>query len=103
VDKLIDEFLILLFDSRQYVINMDNAQKLIFLRRIHLHLSKGGLGITPSEAFTGAAFLGSFTLSFNYMCTLVLDLKNRWKVGNSRLYTLFTRQGCLPSAITNRA
>ena len=91
LDKLIDEFLVLLFDSRRYVINMDNAQKLLFLKRIHLHLSKGGLGIAPSEAITGAAFIGSFTLSFNHMCTLVPDLKNRWEAGHSRLYTLFTR------------
>jgi len=71
LDKLIDEFLILLFDSRQYVINMDNAQKLLFLKRIYLYLSKSGLGIT------GAAFIGSFTLSFNQICTLVPDLRNR--------------------------
>ena len=38
---------------------MDNAQKLLLLKRIHLHLIKGGLGIT------GAAFIGSFILSFN--------------------------------------
>ena len=61
--KLIDEFLILLFDSRQYVINMDNAQKLLFLKTIHLHLSKSVFGIAPSEAITGAAFIWSFTLS----------------------------------------
>jgi hypothetical protein len=70
---------------------MDNTQILLFLKRIHLHLSKGGLSIGPSEALTRAAFTGSFTLSFNHtgMCTLVSDLKHRWKAENSRLYTLF--------------
>ena len=42
--KLIDEFLILLFDSRQYVINMDNAQKLLNLEIINLqHLAAGAM------------------------------------------------------------
>ena len=77
--KLIDEFLILLFDSRRFVINMDNAQKLF--------LSKGGLGIAPSEAITGAAFIESFTLSFNHMCTLVPDLKTIGKQEGSIHYS----------------
>jgi len=91
LDKLIDEFLILLFDSRRDVINMDYVQKLLFLKRIHLHLSKGGLGIAPLKAITGAAFIGSLTLNFNHMCILIPDRKKRWEAANSRLYTLFTR------------
>jgi hypothetical protein len=70
---------------------MDNAQKAILIKRIHLQFSKGGLGITPSEAIVEAAFVGSLSLSFKYMCSIIPNLKTAWEASDSRSYVLFTR------------
>ena len=91
LDKVIDEFLILLFDARHHITAMDNAQKAILIKRIHLQFSKGGLGITPSEAIVEAAFVGSLSLSFKYMCSIIPNLKTVWEASDSRSYVLFTR------------
>jgi len=67
---------------------MDNVLKAILIKRIHLQFSKGGLGITPSEAIVEAAFVGSLSLSFKYMCSTI---PNAWEASDSRSYLLFTR------------
>jgi hypothetical protein len=89
LDVIIDEFLMLLFDGRRFLNDMNGEEKEMLYKRVHLQFSKGGMGILPSEAITGAAFIGSLTLSFKYMSSLIPDLKNRWHEGGSRVYHLF--------------
>jgi len=91
LDELITEFLIILFNARPYFQEMNQDEKKIFVKRIQLQFSKGGLGITPSEAIVGAAFVGSITLTFQYISSLIPDLKERWPENNSRSFILFTQ------------
>ena len=91
LDKLVTDFLILMFDCKSYSDGLSPEEKGVFLKRIHLKLSKGGLGITPSCAIIGAAFVGSITLCFQYVSSLVPSLVENWSDGNNRIYNLFIR------------
>jgi len=89
LDSMITDFLILLFNARPFVQDMNRDEQRIFVKRLQLQFSKGGLGITPSEAIVGAAFVGSITLCFQYMTTLIPNLKLGWQESNSRSFNLF--------------
>jgi hypothetical protein len=69
---------------------MSHEAKKIFVKRIQLQFSKGGLGITPSEAIIGAAFVGSITLTFQYISSLVPKIKDRWRDSDASSFNLFT-------------
>jgi hypothetical protein len=47
------------------------------------------MGISPSEAIIGAAFVGSISLVFCYMASLIPNLKDRWQNCNSRSFDVF--------------
>jgi hypothetical protein len=68
---------------------MTVEEKDIFLKRIHLQFSKGGMGITPSQAIAGAAYVGSVTLTFNYWCRLVPGLVETLVNSDVRDFQLF--------------
>ena len=70
---------------------MTPEDKEILVKRIHLKFSRGGLGITPSAAIVGAAFVGSITLCFNYLATIIPDIKDSWAREDNRLYNQFQR------------
>jgi len=89
LDAIVDEFLILLFDCRHHVEAMNMEDKMNLIKRIHLKFSKAGMGITPSRAIIGAAYVGSITLAFNYLNNIIPDLKERWVNQNNRSYVLF--------------
>jgi hypothetical protein len=91
LDSIIDDFLVLLFDCRDYLQDMTPEDKEILVKRIHLKFSRGGLGITPSAAIVGAAFVGSITLCFNYLATIIPDIKDSWAREDNRLYNQFQR------------
>ena len=89
LDDLLIEFMIILFNARPFFQEMRPDAKKIFVKRIHLQFSKGGLGITPSEAIIGAAFVGSITLTFQYIASLVPNIKDRWRESEGNSFNLF--------------
>jgi hypothetical protein len=73
-------FFIKIFSLDKFVENMDGGQVQDLYRRIHLKISKGGMGITPSAAISGAAYVGSMALSLGWIAKLIPDLLNSLKV-----------------------
>jgi hypothetical protein len=88
LDKLVTDFLVLMFDCKSYSDGLSLEEKGVFLQRIHLKLSKGGLGITPSRAIIGAAFVGSITLCFQYVSSLIPSLVESWSEYKLATYQL---------------
>jgi hypothetical protein len=89
LDGLVTDFLILMFGCNAYFNSLAPSDKDIFLKRIQLKLSKGGLGITPSRAIVGAAFVGSVSLCFHHIASLIPSLKDSWSRGDNSCYTMF--------------
>jgi Reverse transcriptase (RNA-dependent DNA polymerase) len=99
LDSILDDFLVLLFDCQGHLHDMTLEEKQVLVKRIHLKFSRGGLGITPSATIAGAAFVGSITLCFNYLTTIVPNIKDSWARDDIRSYNLFQRYLAIGQAL----
>jgi hypothetical protein len=77
LDEKLEKYILKIFNSEKYSNGMENGLLGDLYNRIHLKISKGGLGITPSAAISGGAYLGSMALSLGWIKKLIPNLLER--------------------------